>query len=441
MKRRNRMVAMCAIVSATAWLAVGCSGSSETNASSHSGAGSSSGGGSNGSSGDDAGSQCTPPTGTWTSTGSMTTARSGHAALRLRDGGVLVVGGSGLYTAGPLASAEIYDPTAGTWTSTGSTAASRSAPVLLPDGRVLVEGGFNNGSNPVASAEIYDPTTGSWTITGSMAYRRNWHSATLMSNGKVLVAGGNACPAAGGSCTGKYAEVYDPATETWTSTGSLNSDHASHMAVPLPDGRVLVVGGHTPGTGSWQAGFTSTASAELYDPTTGAWTATGSMTTAREGTTAVLLQDGRVLVPGGAKCDYTISSNPPAPPLVSETCRPLASVEVYDAATGSWATTGSLTSERDQLAVTLLCDGRVLAAGGFRCPTGSTFCNPGSSTSEFLASAEVYDPSSGSWTVTGSMSAPTSACPAVQLMNGRVLVAGGSAGYSTATFVATAELY
>ena len=274
--------------------------------------------------------------GSWTATGSLTTARFSHTETLLPNGKVLVAGGtdSSFFS---FASAELYDPATGLWTATGSMATARTlhSATLLPNGKVLVAGGYNNGVN-LASAELYDPATGLWTPTGSMAAARYQHTATLLLNGQVLVAGGyndNVGPLAS-------AELYDPATGLWTPTGSLATARFSPTATLLPNGQVLVAGG-----GNFN-GFL--ASAELYDPATGLWTATGSMATAREIYTATLLPEGQVLVAGGLGDSGVLTS-----------------AELYDPATGLWTPTGSMATARYQHTATLLPNGQVLVAGGY----------------------------------------------------------------------------
>ncbi|TFG86222.1 MAG: kelch-like protein, partial [Gemmatimonadales bacterium] len=167
-----------------------------------------------------------------------------------------------------------------TWTATGNMIEARAFPTatLLPDGRVLVAGG-SLGLGGLASAELYDPGSGSWTATGNMIEGRGFHTATLLPDGTVLVAGGIGL---------STAELYDPGSGSWTATGNMIEARAFYAATRLPDGKVLVAGGRNSGT-----------SAELYDPGSGTWTVTASMIEARSGHTATLLSDVRVLVAGG----------------------------------------------------------------------------------------------------------------------------------------------
>ena len=292
---------------------------------------------------------CAGQSGTWTPTGSLNTARDFHTATLLPNGKVLVAGGfDGTI---PLASAELHDPVTGTWTVTGSLANARIGPTgtLLPNGKVLVAGGTNVNSN-LASAELYDPASGTWTATGSLNTGRQDHTATLLPNGKVLVAAG--WGGVGPSGRLASAELYDPASGTWTPTGSLITARIWHTATLLPNGQVLVAGGF--------GDSGDLASAELYDPVSGTWTETGELANAREQHTATLFPNGQVLVAGGF-----ISTGD------------LASAELYDLASGTWSATGSLGTARVFHTATLLPNGQVLVAGGIGI-TGD------------LASAELY---------------------------------------------------
>src|SRR5206468_2329111 len=186
-----------------------------------------------------------------------------------------------LVVAKGLSYAVLIDPS---WVSTGSlvTARTRHTATLLPNGKVLVAGG-NHGHAASSSAELYDPATGTWTATGSLGTARKQHTATLLPSGKVLVAAGER----GVGEDLNSAEVYDPAKGTWTGTGSRGTARDGHTSTLLPSGKV-VVGGEYHGP--------ALSSAELYDPASGTWTATGSLGTARKNHTATLLPNGKVLV-------------------------------------------------------------------------------------------------------------------------------------------------
>lgn len=363
--------------------------------------------------------QATAAAGSWSLTGSLHFARSGHTATQLSIGKVLVAGG------GP-ASAELYNPSTGKWSLTGNLNVVRSGHTAtpLPNGKVLVAGGSNNTSNALASAELYDPSTGKWSFTGSLHIARENHTATLLSNGKVLVAGGddNNQPFLKAIAP---AELYDPATGSWSLTGSLHVARFDHTATLLTNGKVLVAGGDD-GAGDCCLDTTingrqgpdspcfcphSVASAELYNPTTGTWSTTGKMNKPRDFHTATSLPNNKVLVAAGIKCTNIFVSN----------CVLLASAEVYNVVTGTWSLTGSLHVARDQHTGTRLAS-TVLVAGG-----------------NFSTSAEVYDATTGTWSLTGSMHVARSNHTATRLASGQVLIAGGEVSRSKAT--ATAELY
>ncbi|HEX8822383.1 MAG TPA: kelch repeat-containing protein [Archangium sp.] len=181
----------------------------------------------------------------------MALPRRYHTATLLADGRVLAVGGLGSASPGlpstVLRSAELYDPATGSWTSPSTlvpgTPRMDHTATRLADGRVLVVGGFGapqpgQPNQTLATAELYDPATGSWRPTGGMALPRRYHSATLLADGRVLVAGGH-----DGTSALASAELYDPTTGTWTVTSCASLDRRYHTATRLPDGRVLVTGG------------------------------------------------------------------------------------------------------------------------------------------------------------------------------------------------------
>ena len=328
----------------------------------------------------------------WIQTGSLIYKRAKHTATLLQNGKVLVAGGEyNPFIANTMrASAEIYDPATATWAQTGSMNNKRSeqTATLLQDGRVLVAGGHNSPSaliyNTHATAEIYDPETGKWTKTGSLAYDRYGHTATLLQDGRVLVAGG-----ADQISTGGTAEIYDPKTGKWTQAGSLNHKRYHHTATLLQDGRVLVVGGRLNGS--------PLGSAEIYDPATNKWTDSGSLTYERSLHTATLLQDGRVFVVGG-ETETLVITTPTA--------------EIYDPTTGAWTKTESLAAQRGDHTATLLQNGKVLVAGGYN-------------SNDSLGSTEIYDPTTGKWTQGGALNYSRGYHSATLLDSGLVLVAGG----------------
>jgi Galactose oxidase, central domain/Kelch motif len=348
----------------------------------------------------------TPPVSS-SATGRMTIPREGHQALLLDDGRVLVHGGF-LRSS----SAEIYDPDAGTWTATAPTTEERPTLTLLADGRVLATGGQEPDDNgaPIASAELYDPRTEEWSATGSMTTARSGHTATLLADGTVLVAGSSGPDDVANAEAS--AELYDPSSGTWSATGSMVESRAGHTATLLRDGTVLVAGG-----------YGGTRSAELYDPGTRTWRATGAMPQAHAAHTATLLPDGNVLVVGGVRMgvpDRGLSHD--------ESLRMAA--DLYDPDTGSWAAAGMMTEYRLYHGATLLPDGRVLVTGG-----GSPI-EDGS-----LATAEIYEPETGEWSASGNLVAPRSRHTATLLPDGRVLLAGGVYGESPPELLPSAELY
>ena len=286
------------------------------------------------------------------------------------------------------------------WSSGGSQIFPRlnQSATVLPNGRVLIAGGAI-GASTVATAETYDPVAGSSRTTGSMAGPRQLHTATLLRNGKVLVAGGSS----GGVAPLGTAELYDPSSGTFAATGSMATPRQAAVAALLLDGRVLVVGGYDANG--------VLASAELYDPATGQFSATGGLAAGRRRTTATLLADGRVLVAGG---------------FDSATNHYLASAEIYDPFSGAFAAAANLNAARGFATATLLTNGKVLVVAG-------------SSDHGDLRSAELYDPAANTWTLTGSLSGTRNTAAAALLPNGKVLIMSGAVG--TSTFVPTTEIY
>ncbi len=287
-----------------------------------------------------------PATGTWRRAGQLNSIRSGHTATLLPNGKVLVAGGDTLFyplvvplPVRVLNSAELYDPATGVWSITGALITGRSGhtATLLPNGKVLVTGGFNSFSSDgvdLDSAELYDPATGRWSLTGNLTTARTWHTATLLPSGQVLVVGLRCC----GSPARKSAELYDPVTGTWSSAGQLNIGNTGRVtATLLSNGKVLATDGSE-----------GPATAELYDPSTGMWSVTGNLNAPRHCSTATLLPNGQVL----------------AAQVLTDETGVYASTELYDPATGIWSRSANPNTGRCGHTATLLPNGKVLMAGG-----------------------------------------------------------------------------
>jgi len=350
----------------------------------------------------------------------MATPRSFHTATLLPDGRVLIAGG----TTSPTA--ELYIPSEHTFTSTGmmTTARSGHTATLLGDSRVLITG----GSSDTTTAELYDPATGTFTPTGEV--HQFGGTATLLHSGQVLIAGGVIDPTAT-TVTVANPELYDPTTGTFTATGPfadtsysdgyVSSGPSVSSASLLPDGRVLIA---------------AEPAAELYDPTSGTFSLTGAMTTPCfggkpdyiDGLTASVLINGAVLVAGGEQ----------------EDCGRFANAELYDPGSGTFTATGNMTRVRDNHTATLLPDGTVLIAGGesenCSAVAGGLECTFSGTT----ASAELYVPSTGTFVADGEMTAQRAGQSATLLNDGTVLITGGycfaGIGQYCGSF-ASAELY
>jgi len=339
-------------------------------------------------------------------TGDMGFERELHTATFLADGKVLITGGANnTGNTGILETAEIFDPANGTFTPTGAMTTSRfshTATLLAhgpaaTNGKVLITGGGND-SGDLATAELFDPATGTFTATGAMKEMRSEHTAMLLANGKVLVAGGT---------DDNVAELFDPATGAFASTtGALIvGGRWGCTATLLKDGTVLIAGGRDD-ENVFNA-FTLN-NAELFNPATGTFTATGLMTEFRYGHTAALLNNGKVLLAGG------INGNS------------LQDAELFDPTTGTFSVTGLMSTARSNHTATLLNDGTVLVAGGFSFVTGIT------------ATADVFDTATDMFVPTGRMGTARSQHTATRLNDGRVLMTGGA---DPGGFIRTAELY
>jgi WD40 repeat protein len=342
-------------------------------------------------------------------TGDMEIERAAHTATLLANGKVLITGG--FNSTDNLATAELYDPTTGAFTSTGTMTTARSShtATLLAqgpaasNGKVLITGG-SNGGFPLATAELFDPVTGTFTATGAMSELRLEHTATLLANGKVLLACGTA---------DNVAELFDPSTGTFTPTtgGMLTPGRWGCTATLLNDGTVLITGGRDD-ENVFSGGPINTA--EQFNPATGTFTATGPMTQFRYGHTATLLNNGKVLLAGGTNGNS------------------LQDAELFDPTTQTFSPTGLMNSPRANHTATLLNDGTVLVAGG----DNSTTLSGG------IATADVFDTATDMFMPTGSMETARFFHTATLLNNGQVLITGGQTNVTVPTvFDKSAELY
>ena len=359
---------------------------------------------------------------------------------------LFVIGGHG-----PVAMAQ----SPGAFTAAGDMTTSRvqHTATLLVDGKVLIAGGHDD-SSILSTAEIYNPAAGTFTVTGNMTRARNAHSATLLPDGRVLIAGGTGPlgTTSSGGCTltsscGQLtsAEIYDPSSGTFTATGDMIAP--AGPAVLLPNGKVFISGGYVPyGNAAVQA--------QLYDPSRGTFSATTAQTPLRD--LATLLSNGQVLLTGNAlsghdgtiydpvtdtfsltdNIDYqtaTLLMNGKvlfigdADDIFPGTPFSIKTAQLYDYSTGKFTVAGTMTVGRAGHTATLLPDGTVLSAGtGF--PGGGA-----------LASAEIYDPVLGTFGPTGNMVRARYLHRATLLNNGQVLITGGYDRFPAVT--SSAELY
>jgi hypothetical protein len=332
-----------------------------------------------------------------------------ETATRLADGRVLLAAGVSCSTDGlcpDTGQARLFDPATNSFSVVGPLALARSelTATRLGDGSVLIAGGADE-----PAVELFSPETGKFTSPASLSIGRHHPAAAGLSDGRVLITGGWG-GARGSVKTLASAELYDPATGALGATGSMKIARTGHTATTLKDGRVLIAGGK----GVYpNDGLTS---AELYDPRTGQFTETGSMTAARQNHTAALLSDGRVLIVGG---EAGIIATP--------------MVEVYDPATGTFSPAGTMPAALVGVSATLLADGRVLIAGGRPAATDDDAIN-----SKAIATAYLLDPATGTFSPTGSMTVARERHTATLLTDGRVLITGG---WTESGQAASAELY
>ena len=343
--------------------------------------------------------------------GRLSQGRWGLTATLLTGGEVVIVGGQeriSFRRTSPM-EAEVLSTGGSEWVKTEPLAFQRSfhTATLLDDGRLLVAGGSGReivdddrpfwSRKDLATVEIYDPETGDWSNASSMRTARQGARAALLGDGMVLVVGGTS-----GFSVISDAELYDYSTDRWGRAASMSVPRRFHTATLLSSGRVLVVGGETQEA--------ALSSAEIYDPETDSWTATSDMTRPRSGHAATLLDDGRIMVVGGSDLG------------VSEALGPETTAEVYDPVAGSWTVVATGLQPRRGHEVVTIPDGRVLVIGG-----------------EDLVGLpvtvmEIYDPFSGQWGFAGSLPDERSQLAVVVMPDDSVLIVGGGTAIGFGSF-------
>jgi Galactose oxidase, central domain len=351
--------------------------------------------------------------GSFTATGSMQFARRRHTATRLANGRVLIAGGAN--GTGTLATAELFNSATGTFTRTGNMRIARAGhrASLLANGKVLVTGGTNS-TGTLATAELFNPATGTFTRIGNMGTARVGHTATLLANGKVLVAGGG----------NAKAELFNPSTGVFTSTKPMIAARMGHTATLLKNGKVLLAGG-TESNG--------TALGDLFDPATATFSPTATGGTQALWLAAALLQDGRVLLAGG---ELTLLISGPPRYLFGPKSSSLAIL--FRTSDESFFAATHMSVDRAFHTATRLGDGEVLIAGGASVRSFVLNSDPRTSVTP-LASAELFNPTSVTFTYIGDMTTARSWHTATLLGNGKVLVVGGVG--VNGNVLSTAELY
>ncbi len=326
--------------------------------------------------------------GNWRASATMAQARQWHASSVLKDGRVLVAGGTGA-SGQALATAELYDPATGKWTAVPSMNTARLSghtATLLASGKVLVTGGMVNATDATNSAEIFDPATLKWTAVATIpTSNRAWHQVTLLLDGTVLLSGGMTSS----TVAAKITAIYDPVANTWTGADDLSAGRAHHQAVLLPNGKVMVAGNSANST---------QVMVEIYDPVAKRFSSGGNMTRARNTPTATLLGDGRVLLCG------------------SLSGTGLGTAEIYNPTTQTSALVATPPVARYHHTATLLPSGKVLIAGGLV---------SGGTAGGASGSSEVFDPATELWTVGGALTGARSGHTASLLLTGEVLLTGG----------------
>jgi N-acetylneuraminic acid mutarotase len=348
----------------------------------------------------------------WLGAGELNEARDATHVAVVGDGQVLVVGSDNICfpATGGSDSVELGDPLTGAWEKTASLRSPRDGPVLvgLPDGRALLTGGLTGEDDgPVAfsSTYIFDPAATSWLRSGLLNTARARAAATVLTDGRVLVAGGLFMDLGQSPLDLDTAELWDPSTGAWTRTGRLAGPRLDASAVTLADGRVLIVGGVDS-----NAEQNVLATAEIFDPQTGEWASAGELATLRAGYSLVALPDGGAIAAGGRG---------------EQGGSILSMVERFDPGSSSWSPAASLPGPVSGATGVELADGRVLLAGGSDKEPVLIDAEAGTFVTGLTADAKLYDPTTDTWTTTAPMPRPRGGASAVLLPDGTAVLAGG----------------
>ncbi len=348
-----------------------------------------------------------PKTGAWTTGPNLNTPLSRHTATLLPDGTVLLTGGAAAFNGGDARNAVVVlDAAAGAGLQPPlATARYWHTATQLPDGHVVLAGGFDLNGAALASAEVISPAIGTWQPAPAMRSKRDWAAAVTLLDGRVLITGGNQTRAVSDEISIPDCELFDPTAGTFTATGALARKRQHHTATLMPDGTVWAIGGTD---ARFALTTTVLSSVERWDPATGAWEAQPSLRFARTDHTTTLLQDGRLLVVGGADSEFINSA-------------PVKTTELFDPATRTWSFGPPLGDARQQHAAVRLRDGRVLVVGGYG-PFSSRTC-------------ELFDPVTNTWSPAAATLESHQELFAVLLGDGRVLIS------PTPDMAETAEVY
>lgn len=342
---------------------------------------------------DDAAVRDAPPVGRWSQAASMRERREYAGGVVLPDGRILAVSGHPL-GGQSLSSAEVYDPATDRWTTIGSLAEARNSgnqATLLADGRVLVAGGHSQ-QEVISGTELLDVESGTWAPAGQLHTPRD-AAMVRLGDDRILCAGGINWFAEDGRVTA-VCELFDPITEQWTETGSMNAPRSHQRMVLLKDGRVLSVGGY-------DSDQQPVAGTEIYDPEQKQWMQVADLPEPRAWFSMVRLEDGRAMVAGGFNKAPTER-------------RYLNSVLAFDSAKNRWVPLAPMRRPRAGCSLTVISGRYVLAAGGV---TGRM---------QETAAAEIYDVETDRWFEAAPMHTERRNHRAAMLPDGEVLIIGGS---------------